>query len=58
MHALNGVRQGRPILLFEDVLPHLDHVVRPQSDEQAVECTVVQGAKGDPVSDCWLSFRV
>jgi hypothetical protein len=49
VESLNRVNQGGPILLFENIPAYLQHIIRPESQEVAIECGVVQRAQGEPV---------
>ncbi len=60
VERLERVNERRPVMLFENISADLEHVIRAEPQEVAIERCVMQRTQGDPVSDKWLSgwFRV
>ena len=52
------VQKHRPVLFIQDLLPDLDDVVRPDTDELPIEGGVVQLAEREPILHSRLAARL
>jgi len=55
VQGLKRMAKSGPVDLAEDVFAYLDDVVRPYSDDVAVEGPVVDRAHCDSIRDDWLA---
>jgi hypothetical protein len=58
VERLKGVDERGTVGFGEDVVTDLNHIVRAEAEEVAIEGRMMERAEGDSVSDEWLPSRV
>ena len=57
MHLLEAISEDRTVCFVKHIGPDMDRVIRCDTDNEAVECGMVELTQSNTVGDLRLTFR-